>query len=426
MKKLILLLITLLLVLTSLGVAFATNGDNLIGIGPISRAMGGVGVASPQDAISALYGNPSSLNCSGSCPGSEVDFGGTLFIPTPSTSVNVGTNGNSANSASKVYPIPSFGLAVPLADQWRFGIAAYGVAGLGVDYRNSAIDRPNYYDFSTLYGKPAGTITYPLSGAQFSQFSMLQISPAVSYSPTKDFSIGVAAKINYGTLDFGAGSSTGYGLGAQLGLTYRPIDMVSLGLVYTSPIPTTYKSLYDFSGTGTKNDMKLEAPQQIALGVSVEPVKDTFLLETDVKWINWADADGYKDFDWKNQWVLGVGAQFKPVKGFALRAGYDYGKNPVNLHNNFVGASMASLQGHSMPAYYFENFRIVGFPALVEHHLTLGFGYDFSTRFALNVGYMHAFSNSLTENGVNMMGTPVALTSKLSEDSIEFGLTWKF
>ena len=37
---------------------FATNGDNLIGIGPISRAMGGVGVAAPQDAISAIFANP--------------------------------------------------------------------------------------------------------------------------------------------------------------------------------------------------------------------------------------------------------------------------------------------------------------------------------------------------------------------------------
>ena len=31
--------------------ALATNGDNLIGIGPISRAMGGTGIAAPQDAI---------------------------------------------------------------------------------------------------------------------------------------------------------------------------------------------------------------------------------------------------------------------------------------------------------------------------------------------------------------------------------------
>ena len=35
--------------------ALATNGDNIIGVGPISRAMGGVGIAHPQDAISAVF-----------------------------------------------------------------------------------------------------------------------------------------------------------------------------------------------------------------------------------------------------------------------------------------------------------------------------------------------------------------------------------
>jgi long-chain fatty acid transport protein len=60
----------------------ATNGDNLIGVGPISRAMGGVGIAASQDAISAVFANPASM-CFGSfCPSSQVDFAGTLFMPT--------------------------------------------------------------------------------------------------------------------------------------------------------------------------------------------------------------------------------------------------------------------------------------------------------------------------------------------------------
>ena len=54
--------------------AFATNGDNLIGIGPIARSMGGVGIAAPQDAISAVFANPASM-CSGPfCPSSTFDF----------------------------------------------------------------------------------------------------------------------------------------------------------------------------------------------------------------------------------------------------------------------------------------------------------------------------------------------------------------
>ena len=59
----------------------ATNGDNLIGVGPISRAMGGVGIASPQDAISAVFSNPAAMCFGAFCPSNQVDFAGTGFMP---------------------------------------------------------------------------------------------------------------------------------------------------------------------------------------------------------------------------------------------------------------------------------------------------------------------------------------------------------
>ena len=61
--------------------ALATNGDNLIGVGPISRAMGGVGIASPQDAISAVFSNPAAMCFGAFCPSNQVDFAGTGFMP---------------------------------------------------------------------------------------------------------------------------------------------------------------------------------------------------------------------------------------------------------------------------------------------------------------------------------------------------------
>ena len=48
--------------------AMATNGTNLIGVGPISRAMGGVGIAAPQDAISAVFSNPAAMCFGPFCP----------------------------------------------------------------------------------------------------------------------------------------------------------------------------------------------------------------------------------------------------------------------------------------------------------------------------------------------------------------------
>ena len=74
------------LLLTNL--ALATNGDNLIGVGPVSRAMGGVGIAAPQDAISAVFANPAAMCFGPYCPSSHVDFAGTLFMPDVSAKVS--------------------------------------------------------------------------------------------------------------------------------------------------------------------------------------------------------------------------------------------------------------------------------------------------------------------------------------------------
>ena len=46
----------------------ATNGDNMIAIGPKSRAMGGLSIAYPQDAITAVFGNPAALCFTKFCP----------------------------------------------------------------------------------------------------------------------------------------------------------------------------------------------------------------------------------------------------------------------------------------------------------------------------------------------------------------------
>ena len=111
--------------------AMATNGDNLIGVGPISRSMGGVGIAAPQDAISAVFSNPAAMCFGPFCPTSQVDFAGTLFMPKVKASVTgaLGQGKIKDDSEDEVYAIPAFGVSVPITDglsppDWRFGLAA--------------------------------------------------------------------------------------------------------------------------------------------------------------------------------------------------------------------------------------------------------------------------------------------------------------
>jgi long-chain fatty acid transport protein len=187
---------------------------------------------------------------------------------------------------------------------------------------------------------------------------------------------------------------------------------------------------------GDSRDLKLEAPQQVNMGVALTS-KDimNLLVEADVRWVGWANADGYKDFDWNNQWVYSIGMQVEPISNFFLRAGYTYAENPVENHDGFDGSinfltmqpnSTKNVQGIIFPTYYYETFRMIGFPAIVEQHVTVGTGYRFNKRFSMNVGYTHALEKSMSETGTDLMGQPVTLESTLSEESIDFGMTWNF
>ena len=116
-KILAVLMFTLLLV----PAAQATNGTNLIGIGPISRAMGGGGVAAPQDAISAVFANPAAVCFGPFCPGAAVDFAGTWFDPTVNAKIT-GFSLTPLEGDSKLNPfvVPAVGVSMPINPRWRF------------------------------------------------------------------------------------------------------------------------------------------------------------------------------------------------------------------------------------------------------------------------------------------------------------------
>ena len=84
----------------------ATNGDMFIGIGPVSRSMGGTGVAAPQDAVSAVFSNPAAMCLSEVCSQPQLDAALTMFMPKPSTSVTIAGTSYNADSDESNYFIP--------------------------------------------------------------------------------------------------------------------------------------------------------------------------------------------------------------------------------------------------------------------------------------------------------------------------------
>ena len=429
MKKLITVLALLCCVVMMSPPAFATNGNNLIGVGPISRSMGGVGIASPQDPISAVFANPAAMCFAPYCPSSEFNFAGTAFAPKVDASVKQAGGTTKADSDDTVYAIPAIGISTPITQgpqAWRFGLAAYGVTGLGVDYRGTDLDDATYN-----FGDPA--TDPPLISGEYTQQQIFKFAPAVAFQPTNELSLGLAFHIDYATLDLRDGTSPGYGYGVQVGLIYHPTTNLSLGLNYVSPQSVDHEEVTDFDQNGKLDDLELESPQQVGLGAAYTFLGGQFLLAADVKWLNWSDAEGYGDFDWDDQWVFAVGAQYEAIPHLFLRAGYNYGKNPLEENSNFDGSfgpggpnDTVKVQGTTIPRYYYETFRTIGFPAIVEHHLTLGIGYQFSPTFSMHLGFVHAFEETFKEDGLDLTGQPVTLESTLSENSFDFGLSWRF
>jgi long-chain fatty acid transport protein len=402
--------------------AWATNGDNLIGVGPISRAMGGVGVASPQDAISAVFANPAGMCFGPYCPSSEMNFAGTAFMPKVKTRISMTAWGTvEDDSADNVYAIPAFGFSLPIggaASNWRFGLAAYGVTGLGVDYRGTTVDNPTFVGGA-----------FPAAQGEYTALQIMKFAPAVAWQVSPTWSVGLAAHIDYATLDLRSGTSPGYALGLQPGVIFKPTDDLSFGLSYVTAQSVKHTNVKDFdppAGNGL-DDLELEAPQQVALGGAYTFFGGKFLLEADAKWLDWKNAKGYKDFDWDSQWVFAIGGQLEVVDNLFLRAGYNFGTNPVKEHNGWTAADTVSVQGHSLPQYYYETFRIVGFPAIVEQHYTFGAGYQFSENLRLDLGFMFAPENTITETGSDPAGAGQAtISSSLSETSVDLGFTWRF
>ncbi len=406
-------------ILGTVGLSFATNGDNLIGVSPTSRGMGGIGVGMPVGPTDSIFRNPAWM---GYYKGFNLSFGGILFMPKVKAETNVTPMGPmnppaSATSEADFFVVPEVGIVQQINNKLSFGIGAFGVSGMGVDYRNKD----------------------PRLANMHTTFQFMRVIPALSYKINEAIYLSGAMHLAYGSLDMGAnmcqpmttncwnaggGQSQTFGLGFQLGAAYNMGDFVYAGITYQSPIAMTYKRVFDTNNDNTFEDLKLTQPQELAFGIGVKPMQN-LKMGMDIRWINWKNAKGYKHFQWKDQWVFAVGGEYKPTEKLALRAGYNYGKSPIRGGaKNLMNAN--SIPNFSAPFSDFDIawFNLIGFPAITEHHITLGLGYEFTKNFGIDLAYKHAFNKKVraTDNA----GMGFLVEAQNSQNAISLGLNWKF
>jgi len=388
--------------------AFATNGMRLIGFGPIQNSMGGASVGLPLDAATVLT-NPAGMS---SLP-ARIDFGASYFKPsvdykaTESAGMGgmvIGSDDKTIESNRGASPIPAFGLIVPINDQFRFGLGAYGIAGMGVDYANN------------LYG-----------GITNTSYSQMRFTPGLSYKINDMFSVGAALNVMYATMEFNAAGGFGqqahmgassFGYGATFGLLIKPIDILQIGLAYE-----TKSTFQDFSFNTAAGVDKLEfnQPQTATIGLGLKPI-DALLIGFDIQWIRWSETNGKNlpsytqnasgampwNLDWEDQIVYKFGVQYTVNPILTLRAGYNYGKMPLNKDRAF------------------EN---IAFPAIAEHHFTAGVGLNLSKHLALNFGGMYSPKATLTGSNAGYPPAGQAIRSyetSMSQYSIDMGISYVF
>lgn len=232
-------------------------------------------------------------------------------------------------------------------------------------------------------------------------------------------------------------TSTALGIGATIGVKVNPVKEVAFGVAYeTKSIfqdfsfdipahagvdPATFQPVQFPAGN---DKLTFNQPQIVTLGASVTPIP-VLLLAADIEWINWSNTNGKNrpayssntaatgaqpfDLNWSNQWVIKLGTQITATPKLRVRAGWNYGKKPLD-------ASRA-----------FEN---IAFPAIAEHHIQFGAGYDVLAQLTVNAA--GTVAPKVTQSGANAAypakgGQAIAsYTTQMSQYQIDAGIAWRF
>jgi long-chain fatty acid transport protein len=354
--------------------AFATNGTSLIGFGAKSRGMGGTGIAQFQGAESG-FNNPALI---GYAKTNEASIGGTYFAPDVSIDIKnlFGPGSESKSSSASASMIPAISTIDKVNDNFAWGLALYGVGGMGVDYRSKADgnDMPN------------------------DNLLLMRVALPLSYT-TSGFSIGLSPVVEYGALSmnnfFGSlggatsdqapnGVTTDIAYGFELGAAYQ-IAGVTLGLDYKSAVTHNFENTFNSSMTPGETQSKLDTPQVIGAGISYEIAGNTIAF--DYKNIAYSSAKGFEDFGWDDVNTFALGYEYA-AETWAVRLGYNYGAQPLPT-------DLDTSSAQTMNTTFAQSFgSLAAFPAVTESHYTIGGTYVFSKMVSLDAAFVYGTGNA--------------------------------
>ncbi len=372
------------------GTGFA-QGHMLHGVGAVNSSMGGAGVALPVESLGALTFNPALMTAG---EGNQVSFSTEFFKDGLKIETRAGTLSQRIDPLIQVGVVPAIGWTMRAPNgRMAIGFGLLGVAGFRTDY---AQDDGNVL----MLVQPKGF------GRVATDYQLSKIPVAVAFQVNPRLSIGASLNLYRGTLviiplpvatpDYDASGQpylpwaanpvSRFGVGGQIGFSYKVRDMVTVGASYQ-----TYAKFKRFEWSAVNNDptspawglartigIQWDAPSIVTFGVGLHPGSRT-QVAVDGQWTKYDNVEGLGGpggvdtvnkrlvgVGWRNIWTFKVGAQHQVSEKMTLRAGYNHSQTPIR--SDLVETSM-------------------GTPATFQKHFTLGMGMQLAPHVSADAGF---------------------------------------
>jgi long-chain fatty acid transport protein len=339
------------------GAAVASNGLNLVGFGAESLGLGSADIAVARDA-NAVNINPAGLTqIQGTrFDGYLVPFYSFNFKHTDANNDNYDIDNPFGIFASAAYARQA------LHPNLRVGIGLFASGGTGVTFK----------DLTTAFG----------TRDEYSAvLAITKIASAVAWKVDDKLSVGLGVNMTYAATRqklFPDTSSAGtdpdsaaddfYGLridgangvswNARVGLQYKPAETLTLGLSYASETDVNLRNgtaTFNFTAIGLDKvkyrDAKVEGfalAQELGAGFAWQ-FDPRWMLAAELTWLDWSHAlrdatlsarlpeneaapatVGFAQaLDHKDQYVVGLGLEYKLSDRTVLRGGVNIARNPI-------------------------------------------------------------------------------------------------
>ncbi|MDY0298231.1 MAG: outer membrane protein transport protein [Candidatus Cloacimonadaceae bacterium] len=347
------------------------GGFALTGVGSRATSMGGA-FRGLSDDSSAMYWNPAGL---GFMDENSVSLGGTFIMPSakwdPSgtTVTNIpGFTAKEYEANKKVVAFPNAFLTMAKNPRLKYGLGVYVPYGLGTTWDAYKMPgAPYVYDDAASFPEEE----------MMSSIAVIDMHPSIAYQVLPNLSVGMGMSVMYGTIDitqlkFPSStaapmsidlSGTGIGVGANMGVLFKPTRCVAIGL--SGKLPSSIDMEGDISmhlwapaipdstpamklGGKSDIDATLDLPGDIGIGIAYTKFEN-LTLTMDYAYTMWESLDEVKvkikdpiiiadpnnpyaevplAFKWENTHRVSLGAEYQMGMN-KYRLGFFYDQTPI-------------------------------------------------------------------------------------------------